>query len=1149
MLTDTASLLDCVDESVLVLDGDGTVQLCNRAARQLYGLGGADIVGRNVDEILHPAYPVPMRELRIAIEANGKWCGEIERRIAGGEKALIAVRIVAQRDSSGHVTAFVETGRDVTAAKRVSRELQYTEFRYHNLFQAMAVSFWELDYSAVEGMLRALRRSGVADFKAYFRENPGFVRDMMRATRVIDVNDQTVSLFGLGSKEGLLNNVEPFWPEECTQAYADGILAGATGQPNFTVECKLRRFDGSLFDALLTSAYPKLTMSKGTLLVGVIDISERKQAYAALEQSERRFRDLFQYMPIRLTLVSAAKLVPMFRDLRAAGVTDLGAYIDTHPDFLARAVDALEIEEVNDHNLELFGAQSAEEMRGPITRYWQAALPTIRRSLEARYRNEDIFSEETRIVRLDGREVDVLFTTARSGATAEKSLVAFIDISDRKRSQAALQISEYRYRNMFQALTAAFWELDFTGANAMVRALMKTGVTDLRGYLSKNPGFVRDMMRATRVVDVNEQTVRLFGNGSRESLRDNVEPFWAEESTGVYAEAYLRAVERHPNFSAECKLRRIDGSLFDGLFTVAYPPASLGSGTTMVGVIDISARKMSEAALLESEERYQNLFQAMAVSFWELDFTAVGELISAMRASGVTDFRRHFAEHPEAIRQIMAATRVVDVNDRTVALFGRGKKSELLGTTEPLWPEESWPDYAESIISAFNHEPHFSVETKLRRLDGTCFDAEFTVWYSAQDRKKGLAGVLDITERKRAYRAVEESKQLYKALFDYMPIPIWRMNVTQVVEALDRLRAQGVSDLGAHFDAHPAVLEEVAQAFAVEEVNRAAIEVFAASEERLRGSVKPYWSTGFQVLRNFLVARYEGREMYSEEAKMATPDGRLLEGTLTAAFPPALTERGISINGFVDTTERNRAQTRLREVEADFAHAARVSMLGELTASIAHEVNQPLAAIATNGEAGLRWLGRPEPDVAEARDLIKRIVADARRAASIISRVRSMATRAEPHYEALSLDDVVKEALGFLRHEVQSRNVLITHYRGARRAILGDRTQLQQVIVNLAINAMQAMVPAAEGVGRISIRTLGGEEGEVVCSVEDSGPGIRDENQARLFESFFTTKSTGMGMGLPICRSIIEGHGGRIYADNNSALGGARFVFELPIAN
>lgn len=148
---------------------------------------------------------------------------------------------------------------------------------------------------------------------------------------------------------------------------------------------------------------------------------------------------------------------------------------------------------------------------------------------------------------------------------------------------------------MFQAMAASFWELDFSGANAMVRALIASGVADLRKYFSENPAFVRNMMRATRVVDANDQTIVLFGRGDKRELLGNVEPFWPEESTHVYAEAYLHAVERKPNYSTECKLRRLDGSLFDGLFTVAYAAKDMGRGTTMVGVIDITARKTIRA--------------------------------------------------------------------------------------------------------------------------------------------------------------------------------------------------------------------------------------------------------------------------------------------------------------------------------------------------------------------------------------------------------------------------------------------------------------------------------------------------------------------------------------------------------------------------
>ncbi len=1123
----------------------------NTASERLYKCPRGYALGKPADDILGSVYPTPLAEIEAHVKTHGTWKGEVRRSTEAGQGLWILAQWSLRRSADGEAVAIVETGRDITLSKQSENALRYSEYRYRNLFQAMAASFWELDFSGVDTILRTLRNSGVEDFRKHLTENPAIVRDMMRATRVIDVNDQSVALFGRGDKSELLGSVEPFWPEESTRFFAQGILSGASGKPNYTVECKLRRIDGTTFDALFTAAFPPESMGKGTLVIGIIDITERKQAFAKLEASERRYRDLFNYMPIGLSQVDASRLIPIYKKLRAEGVTDLKTYIDEHPEFLETAIEALHIEEINEHNRQIFGANTAAEMYGPITRYFQAALPTIRRSLEARYAGQEFFQEEMKATRMDGSTADVLFSTARPGAIADKSLVGFIDISARKRSEAALRQSEYRYRNMFQAMAAAFWELDFSGANDLVRGLLKSGVTDLRAHLIANPAFVRQMMRATRVVDVNDQTVALFGGGEKQPLLDNVEPFWPNESTQIYAEAYLSAAEGRPNFSAECRFRRSDGTLFDGLFTVAYPPKEMGRGTTMVGVIDITARKQSEEALRASERRYQHLFQAMAVSFWEVDFTGVRDLVRRLRASGVTDFRQYFKDNPDHVRRFMRATRVVDVNDRTVALFGRGSKAELLKTTEPIWPEESWPDYIEAILSSLDGQASFSTETRLRRLDGTIFDAQFTAWHSPDNKRAGLAGVIDITERKRAHAELQSSNQRYHHLFHHLPIPLWQIDSRGVMALVKELRDQGVTDIGEHLDAHPEVFARSIDVLSIGEVNQSAVRLFGARDpSNLRGPIAPYWRAGNETLRKILEARFRGEESYQEETKLTTYDGRVVEGLFTSTFAPALTELGISLNSFVDATEKKRAEEMLQRVQADFAHAARVSMLGELTASIAHEVNQPLAAIAANGEAGLRWLARPEPDVAEVREITKRIVADARRAADVISRIRAMAARRAPEHVPLSLDDVIREALLFLRHEVQARGVVITHHM-ARNApsVRADRTQLQQVIVNLAVNGMQAMTHATDGERQMIVRTSVVDGSGVICSVEDSGPGISPDGLTRLFDSFFTTKEGGMGMGLPICRSIIEAHGGRISGDNASTVGGARFSFTLPVAS
>jgi C4-dicarboxylate-specific signal transduction histidine kinase len=247
-----------------------------------------------------------------------------------------------------------------------------------------------------------------------------------------------------------------------------------------------------------------------------------------------------------------------------------------------------------------------------------------------------------------------------------------------------------------------------------------------------------------------------------------------------------------------------------------------------------------------------------------------------------------------------------------------------------------------------------------------------------------------------------------------------------------------------------------------------------------------------------------------------------------------------------DITERNQAQSALRRAEAELAHVNRVMTLGELTASIAHEINQPLAAIVANGAACLRWLGREPPELGEARDAVESVISDGMRASDVIQRIRALSRKTDPQTTKLDINDVIDDVVRLVGREALDHHILLRlELAPALPPVLGDRVQLQQVIINLVMNGMEAMAGVADRARELTIRSSRHEDGQVLIEVQDAGVGIEPEKVDLLFNAFFTTKPDGMGMGLSICRSIIEAHGGRIQASRNAGAG-AIFQITLP---
>jgi PAS domain S-box-containing protein len=289
---------------------------------------------------------------------------------------------------------------------------------------------------------------------------------------------------------------------------------------------------------------------------------------------------------------------------------------------------------------------------------------------------------------------------------------------------------------------------------------------------------------------------------------------------------------------------------------------------------------------------------------------------------------------------------------------------------------------------------------------------------------------------------------------------------------------------------------------------------------------------------------------FTAEFRILLPDGtvKYLEATTSHKFSSlgAIVE-AVSIQ--VDVTDRKRAQDeqeRLRRLESDLAHMNRLTMMGELAASLAHEITQPIATARNNARAAMRFLDRNPPDLGEVREAVECIVDDADRAGDIIDRIRDHIKKAPPRKGRFDLNKAIDEVIALAEGAITTNGVSVrTRLAEALLPVQGDRVQLQQVVLNLILNAVEAMSTVETGRRELSISTEQTQTGGVLVSVRDSGPGIDPDHVDRVFEAFYTTKSSGVGMGLSICRSIIDAHGGRLWADMNAS-GGAVFRFTLP---
>ncbi len=505
-------------------------------------------------------------------------------------------------------------------------------------------------------------------------------------------------------------------------------------------------------------------------------------------------------------------------------------------------------------------------------------------------------------------------------------------------------------------------------------------------------------------------------------------------------------------------------------------------------MLDISERKQVEEALRESEERFRVMADTAPVMIW---------------MSGTDKLRTFF-------------------NRGWLDFTGRSLAQELGNGWAEGVHREDLDRCLDVYVNAFSGRQEFTMEYRLKRYDGEygwVLDSGVPRFGLDNTFLGYIGSVIDITDRKRAAEALESQRAFLRQVIDSNP---------NFIFAKDR---EGRFTL----------------------VNRAVAEAYGTTVDNLIGKTDADFNPNREEVESFHRMDLEVMDTLQERFIPEEPltDARGQMRWLQTVKRPIIEKDGSAnqvLGASTDITRRKETESELRRQRENLAHVTRISAMGELAASLAHELNQPLTAILSNAQAAQRFMATNPADMEEVHEILKDIVRDNSRASEVIRRMRALVRKEELEFESLDLASVIGDIVTLVHSDVVLRNIcVLLEFRPGLPMVRGDKVQLQQVLLNLLLNAFDAMkdCPANEREVVIEAGQNGGRIVEV--AVRDHGTGLTRDKFEKIFQPFYTTKRDGLGMGLSICRSIIEAHGGRLWAENNNPDRGATFCFTVPM--
>lgn len=703
--------------------------------------------------------------------------------------------------------------------------------------------------------------------------------------------------------------------------------------------------------------------------------------------------------------------------------------------------------------------------------------------------------DEWTLVRKDGSTFAVEIS---AHLLPDKSFQAFVrDITERKRMEG---LGKRLVRHAM--------------LRADVHSVMSSGEKSLQGVLQDSmESIVRHLDAAIACVWLLDEESRVLELRASAGIRTRFNDDYTRFEIGQHKIGEIAAQKKSFFSNAISDIEQIDRewATREGLNSFAGFPLIVND--KVIGV----------AAMFSPSEMPDDVLEA-----FESIIAAIAQGIERRRAEEQLLLFKYTIDHVfDSAGIISPDGKFIFANDACCKSLGY-RREELLQLTvpdiDPNFPAEMWAAHFENLRA----RKSLTLESSHRRKDGSVFPVELSLDFMEYNGQEyNFVFGRDITERKRAEVELREKQQLLQAVVENSTALIHVQDLNNRVLIANKSFAQ---------------LLHLAPEQMLGKTEYELWQMSPVTEEDSKPDIDSYRAFDAETLA-------DGKTAQKELSIPIIGEGRLyFLATKSLLYDDAGKPHSICTIA-TEITETKRAEEEMRRLQIELEHAARAATIGALTSSIAHEVNQPLAGIVTNGGACLRWLAMDPPDLEEARNALNRIIRDGNRAGEVIARTRAILKKTPPQKIILDINEIIRETIALAQYEIQKNKIhLRTQFSAELPIVAGDKIQLQQVLLNLLTNGIDALTKSArDGARQLSIETGTYERDSILVAVKDSGIGFESENLDRIFEAFYTTKEEGMGMGLSISRSIVEAHGGRLWATANDGAAGATFQFTLPV--